>query len=146
MSNTLDFNVIQHNTPEYHEAIILRQAILRTPLGLTYSQQEQDDESEQIHVIGKIGKKIVCSASIMMFEGYCKIRQVAVTQDRQQSGIGTQLMNYCEKYIQQQGYQRIELNARSSVLNFYLKNGYSPIGEEFMEINLPHQKMQKWIK
>lgn len=141
----LEFHIIQHNSAEYHQAISLRQAILRTPLGLVYGLEDLALEVDQIHIIGKIEQEILCSASIQKFEDFCKIRQVAVKNDLQKSGMGTLLMNFCEQYIKRLGFKRIELHARMSVINFYIKNGYSPIGEEFLEINIPHQKMQKWL-
>jgi predicted GNAT family N-acyltransferase len=41
------------------------------------------------------------------------------------------------------GIHYIELHARKSVVNFYIKLGYSMIVEEFIEVGIPHYKMFK---
>ena len=40
--------LIDYGTPEYAEMVKLRQQILRTPLGLTYSKEELEAEKNEI--------------------------------------------------------------------------------------------------
>jgi predicted GNAT family N-acyltransferase len=141
----IQFHLIEHNSQEYHEALILRYIILRKPLDLNYNLQDIDDEKNQVHIVGKYEQRIICSASIICFKGYCKIRQVAVLPEMQKKGIGKQLIQFCEKYIHSNGHCRVELHSRLSVYDFYQKNGYKKYGEVFHEVNLPHIKMIKFL-
>lgn len=145
MHQVIHFQQIEHNSEDYFQSVKLRQEILRTPLGLAFTKDDLKSEALQIHIVGKSEKQIVCTASIMLFQKYCKIRQVAVQQNLQKTGIGEQLMTFCEEYIQQLNIAQIEVHARLSVADFYKKIGYTQVGEEFTEVNLLHIKMVKCL-
>lgn len=139
----MHFQIIQHNSPLYQKAVALRQDILRTPLGLCFLSSELEAECHQIHIVGLLDKDVVCCASLVTQQDICKVRQVAVKASQQHLGIGTKLMQFCEQEAKNLGFKRIELHARLSALNFYLKLDYNITGEEFIEVNLPHRKMYK---
>jgi hypothetical protein len=44
------------------------------------------------------------------------------------------------------GYKRVYLHARVVAVDFYLKLGYELFGEEFIEVNIPHRHMQKFVQ
>ncbi|GAA5134945.1 hypothetical protein GCM10023213_07420 [Prosthecobacter algae] len=48
-----------------------------------------------------------------------------------------------EEVLQREGVRQFTLHARSSVLGFYSRLGYLPVGEEFTEVGIPHRKMVK---
>ena len=48
-----------------------------------------------------------------------------------------------EKEAARKGYNRIYLHAREVALEFYDNLGYGRFGEEFIEIGIKHQHMQK---
>lgn len=146
MLQDIHFQRIEHNSEDYFQSVRLRQEILRTPLGLVFTKDDLTSEALQIHIVGKSANRIVCTASILIFQQHCKIRQVAVQQNLQKTGIGYQLMTFCERYIQQLNIAQIELHARLSIADFYRKMGYTEIGDGFIEVNLPHIKMVKYLK
>ena len=139
----MHFQIIQHNSPLYQKAVALRQDILRTPLGLCFLNSELESECHQLHIVGCLDEDVVCCASLMPQQDFCKVRQVAVKANQQHLGIGTKLMQFCEQEAKNLGFKRIELHARLSALNFYLKQNYIIQGEVFIEVNLPHRKMYK---
>jgi predicted GNAT family N-acyltransferase len=71
------------------------------------------------------------------------MRQVAVNDKSQRSGIGSRLVAYSEEYAREHGYETMELNARQTAVPFYLRLGYEITGDPFTEVGLPHRKMQK---
>ena len=41
------------------------------------------------------------------------------------------------------GFQRVGLNARSDTCDFYARYGFLPRGEEFVEVGIRHQRMER---
>lgn len=137
------FKIVLYGTSEYQAAVELRQAILRKPLGLCFSQEYLEKEKEYIHFAGLKNGEVVAAASLVPEQFTCKMRQVAVRADMQGSGIGSELIDYCELYAKTQKFQSLYCHAREHAVPFYTKKGYLPEGEYFMEIGIHHVKMIK---
>jgi predicted GNAT family N-acyltransferase len=61
----------------------------------------------------------------------------------QGQGIGSQLVLFTDNYAKEKGYKLIHCNARKTAVPFYLKQGYKILGDEFLEVNIPHYYMEK---
>src|SRR5271169_5532517 len=92
------FKIIAHGSPEYREAVALREEILRKPLGLTFHSEELDLEAEHIHIVGIKGGQVVATAVLVPEGSACKMQRVVVSADMQSSGVGSKMMNFCEEY------------------------------------------------
>lgn len=134
------------NSPEYLQSLLLRYKILRIPLGLTYEPKDFENDKTDIHVGIFRGDTIVgCLILARGKNATLKMRQVAVDNNLQQQGIGTQLVQFSELYASKNNYKKIYCHARKTAMPFYLKLGYHVVGEEFVEVNLPHVYMEKTI-
>ena len=148
MSALLYISEIEFATPAYDESIKLRYDVLRKPLGLEFSVEELSNEYNSYHLacyemthqemLGILVLKPVNDTIV-------KMRQVAIRQDQQSQGIGSALIAESERFAKSKQYMVIELHARIEAVPFYLKNGYTPIGTEFLEIGIPHMAMKKEI-
>jgi predicted GNAT family N-acyltransferase len=74
-----------------------------------------------------------------------QLRQMAVAGQFQGQGCGRKLVEMLEKNLSRKGFQKIILHARIQVFEFYIRLGYTPVGEPFQEVGIPHQRMQKTI-
>jgi hypothetical protein len=72
-----------------------------------------------------------------------KMRQVAVSPQVQGKGVGRALVTYSEVVAARIGFQDMVLHAREIAVPFYLKLGYTIVGDRFEEVNIPHFKMTK---
>ena len=61
----------------------------------------------------------------------------------QKKGIGLELVRFCEEALRGKGASGIVLHARKTAQGFYEKAGYTPVGEAFLEVGIPHQAMEK---
>ena len=52
MQDSLDFSIIEHGSRAYEQACLLRDEILRKPLGMSLFDEDLDAESGFIHVAG----------------------------------------------------------------------------------------------
>jgi predicted GNAT family N-acyltransferase len=67
-----------------------------------------------------------------------------VEPSRQKSGLGARLVRCLEEALVARGdIQEITLHARAHVAGFYEKLGYTPYGEPFVEVGIPHVHMRR---
>ena len=138
---------IVYNSEEYLSELVLRDAVLRKPLGMNLFDENLDAEEDDIHIGAFIHNKIVGVLILTKLNAKeVKMRQVAVDEYYRNMKIGQEMVLYSEGYSKNAGYTTILLNARKSAVGFYEKLGYETISNEFLEINIPHYKMRKIIK
>lgn len=142
-SNAITFEIIRHNSSEYKKAVSLREKILRKPLGLIFTDDELLAEKEHVHIVGTANGEIIATAVLVPEDQQYKMQRVVVKEGVQSQGIGSQMMNFCEKYVVSQDGKSIYCHARDSAVNFYIKNGYVAKGDYFDEDTIPHLKMEK---
>jgi ribosomal protein S18 acetylase RimI-like enzyme len=63
--------------------------------------------------------------------------------DLQGKGIGRAIMHFAENIARDRGYRIISMHARKNVVGFYERMDYKVIGNEFIEITIPHYLMEK---
>ncbi len=138
---------IQPDTVDYEQELALREAVLRKPLGLrlTDADLQQDRSSLHYGLFDSGGVLLACAIASPRSATEAKIRQVAVSSERQGRGLGRQLMTAMEADLAGRGFTRLVLHARSSVSAFYLKLGFTPVGAEFLELSIPHIAMVKTL-
>lgn len=139
----ITFKIVDHGTSEYETLVALRQEVLRTPLGLFFTKDELEKEKEHIHIIALLNDEMIATAGLVIESNSCKMRQVAVSKKFQGQGLGSLLMNFCEKYAKEKGIPSIYCHARHHVVPFYEKNGYVCEGDDFNEVGIIHTKMRK---
>ncbi len=141
----LHFILIPHGSGAYKEAVALREAILRKPLGKRFSPEELAAEKEHWHIGGYVKEELVASAMLVLQGERCKMQRVAVRADRQGQGIGSAMLAFCEQLAHERGIPEIYCHARETAIPFYLRHGYVPKGDAFEEQGIPHLKMHKML-
>jgi len=136
--------IIDHGTREYQQMVQMRTDILRKPLGLTFSPEELEKEKTEI-LIGAFEEEKMLGCCMLVREDAksCRLRQMAVLNNLQGKGIGRALMHFAENIARDMGYKKIIMHARKTATGFYEKLGYSVIGDEFLEVTIPHFVMEK---
>jgi predicted GNAT family N-acyltransferase len=136
---------IEFATPEYDETVQLRDKILRRPLGLAFSEEQLAEEYADFHLAAYTNDWLLrgCLVLTPKDDKTLKMRQVAVDEAVQKTGVGQQLVAASEALGRVRGYDIMELNARETAVPFYQKLNYSIVGERFEEVGIPHFKMTK---
>jgi predicted GNAT family N-acyltransferase len=128
----------------YRQALALREAILRRPLGLSITAEELADDETRQHFCALLFGRVVGSVSLKpLGEALLQLKQMAVAQERQRTGVGRHLLAHAEVWAQTSGFQLMVLNARLGAEGFYAAYGYRAEGEVFEENTVPHVKMSK---
>jgi N-acetylglutamate synthase-like GNAT family acetyltransferase len=136
--------IIDYGSHEYQQMIQMRTDILRKPLGLTFNTDDLEKEKDEI-LIGAFEdeKMLGCCMLVREEAKTCRLRQMAVLNNLQGKGIGRALMNFAENIARDLGYRKLIMHARKTATGFYEKLGYSVIGDEFLEVTIPHYIMEK---
>lgn len=142
----MQFKEIQWQSELYDQEIELRLELLRVPLGLTFSDEELQAESAELH-FGMLDQSrlVACAVIVPRSDALAKLRQMAVVTEYQNQGVGSNLIRNIESALQDRQFEAIELHARDNAASFYEKLGYSKQGTQFIEVSIPHWKMTKSI-
>ena len=143
---TLRLRWIQHLSPAYALAVALRRAVLRKPLGLEFTESQLASESTSHHLTAWEEDVLLGTLLLTPLEGgTVQMRQVAVDDRKQGVGIGRLMVVESEAEARRCGFTRIMLHARDTAVPFYKKLGYEEVGDEFIEVGVRHQEMEKRI-
>jgi GNAT superfamily N-acetyltransferase len=135
-----------YNTPLYRSLLDLRDRILRQPLGLNFTEEQFLAEKNDIHLAALYeGIPIGCLVLTPQSKTKIKFRQMAIEAIYRGRGFGKLLLDRAENIARDLSYCHIFLHARETAVGFYQKSGYQTIGELFIEVTIPHQKMEKFI-
>ncbi len=138
---------IDFGTKEYHQMVKLRNEVLRRPLHLSFDKEELDKEKNDI-LIGAFedDRMLGCCLLTKIDKDAVRLRQMAVQNNLQGKGIGASMMNFAENIARDKGYKKMIMHARKTAIGFYEKLGYSVVGNEFIEVSIPHFIMEKKLR
>lgn len=141
------FREIVVGTGEYRLECLLREEILRKPLGLRLGDDDLAGERDQLHfgLFEPDGDLVGCVVVVPLSPAHARIRQMAVSPHHQRKGLGRRLMNEIEKTLKARGFEHLVLDARASAAGFYERLGYTVASEEFSKVTVPHVRMEKHV-
>jgi GNAT superfamily N-acetyltransferase len=133
------------------DIVDLRHAVLRQGLPRDAAIFEGDEASTSHHFAAFADGKCVGCASFHLNECEKKpayqLRGMATDAEFRGGGIGTALLNLAEQTLRAQGrIRQLWCNARTPALNFYKKQGWKVVSEEFFIPTAgPHFRMIKTL-
>ncbi len=135
---------IDYGTEEYQQMLQLRDEILRRPLGLDFTELDLESDKKDL-LIGAFddGKIMGCCVLTHESKDTIRLRQMAVKNTIQGKGVGQQILRFTEILAKDKGYKTLSMHARDTAIGFYEKQGYKVVGDPFVEVTIPHHKMEK---
>ena len=131
-------------TEEFRKYYSLRYEILRKPWGQPLGSERDDGEETSIHrmIINKLtGKTLAVGRLQFNSKDEAQIRYMAVSDDFQGQGLGSQIISSLEDVARRNGIKWMILSARENALQFYKKNGY----EIVEKTHLLFGQIQHWL-
>lgn len=100
-----------------------------------------------LHFLAYLDGKPVGTARIRYLDkNTAKIERLAVLNHARGQGIGKALMKAAIAFIQEQKtYQKIIIHAQVYIQSLYEKLDFEPVGDRFIEADIVHIKMVKFI-
>ncbi len=144
--NDILFQPVRYDSQAYHEMLSFRNKHMRVPLGLSLFDEDLSREVFDHH-IGVYRHKTLIGGCIITPETdtTARMRQVVIAPNERGKGIGHQMMLYAEEQARMLGFSLLVLDSRMTAVHFYKMLGYQKVGEPFMEVGLPHFRMEKQI-
>lgn len=136
---------ILYNSNDYWKILQIREMVLRIPLGLRFSLAEIQAESQELIFGIQENNQWIGSCQYQIFNEDAKMRQVAILDTYKRKGHGKQLVLASMEILKQKGIQKIYCHARATAVPFYEHLGFQTVSEAFLEVHIPHFKMQKYI-
>ena len=117
------------------------------PLGLSFTADELAKEKDQLHfgLFEPEDNLVACVVAVRLSPTDARIRQMAVSPIHQRRGLGKMLMTELETDLRSRGFANLVLHARASAVGFYQTLGYAIIGDEFIDVTVPHFRMVKVV-
>lgn len=138
--------IIEHNSAQYQQMVALRYEVLRKPLGLQFTDEQLQQESNCLLLgLFEAGEIQACCILMPVETDNFQLKQMAVSPNQQGQGLGALLMQFAENQARVHSKSKIILHARKTALEFYKKCGYSVVGNEFEEVGIPHFVMEKLL-
>ena len=97
------FKEIVFGTAEYRLECALRLAVLRKPLGLSFTAEELAKEKDQLHfgLFEPEDNLVACVVAVRLSPTDARIRQMAVSPAHQRRGLGTRIMKGLWKELEE---------------------------------------------
>ena len=143
----MTFREIAHGTDEYRRELLLREEVLRKPLGLELTAEDLAGEEKQLHfgLFEPDDDLVACVVAVRLSPTEARLRQMAVSPAHQRRGLGQRLLGELEDDLRARGIRNLVLNARRSAVGFYEKLGYAVGGDEYVHLTVPHVRMTKAV-
>ena len=129
---------------EFKKYYNLRYEVLRKPWGQPPESERDEREETSIHrmIIDNKTENALAVGRLQFNSTHeAQIRFMAVADDLQGKGLGSQIISALENVARGKGMQQIILSARENALQFYKNNGY-----KIMEkTHLLFGKIQHWL-
>lgn len=140
----MDIRRIVHGSPEYLALVEFRRRMLKAPLGIDFLDGELEAESCDVFLGAFDGNEPVASLVLSVRSPEeVQMRQVAVSEGHQRAGIGTALVRESERIASEDGFRRMIVSARLPAVSFYQRLGYELVGAEYLEVGIPHRRLEK---
>lgn len=88
---------------------------------------------------------LIATCRCIYLDDSIKLQRVAVLKEYRGKNYGKDLIKYVEEFAKEKNIKKIILNSQYQAINFYKKLGYVEVGDEFLEANIVHVKMEKMI-
>ena len=133
------------NSEEFKNYDLFRWEIIRKPIGKSIESLKDEYEDSSYHLIGVIDNKIIACGRLHFNNAYeAQIRYMAIDENFQRKGIGVKIIELLEAEAKKKRINKIILNARNHVIEFYEKSGYKAVRKyEDSDTGIPHTTMEK---
>ena len=102
-----------------------------------------EDDAHAFHALAILDGEPVGCGRFVAHDNEVKIGRMAVVPDLRTRGIGREILVFLMRIARERGYRHAILHAQMTAEGFYLKNGYTPVGEVFEEAGIAHRKMER---
>ncbi len=101
------------------------------------------DDACAFHALALEGGRPVGCGRMVPHGDYVKIGRMAVLAERRGAGVGRRVLEFLLEHARRRGFRRAVLDAQLHAERFYLKQGFTPVGDTFEEAGIMHRRMER---
>ncbi|MFH1850921.1 MAG: GNAT family N-acetyltransferase [Candidatus Neomarinimicrobiota bacterium] len=128
-----------NTTIEKDQALALRREVFIIEQQVPEAIEIDEFEDSARHVLALVDDRPAGTARWRSTAEGIKLERFAVKKEFRFQGVGSALVNYLLEQMPDENL--FLLHAQVSVMPFYAKFGFRPVGEIFHEASIPHRKM-----
>ncbi len=122
---------------EHAQALRIEVFVVEQGVPIELEWDEGDEVSTHAVAYDETGQPVATGR--LLPDGH--VGRMAVRKSARGKGIGATVLRTLIDEAQRQGYRELVLHAQSHAIGFYLRHGFVPEGEEFIEAGIPHRRM-----
>jgi predicted GNAT family N-acyltransferase len=101
------------------------------------------DDARAHHALALEGGRPVGCGRMVPHGDYVKIGRMAVLAEHRGAGVGRRILEFLIDNARRRGFRRAVLDAQLHAERFYLKQGFTPVGDPFEEAGIMHRRMER---
>jgi len=117
----------------------IRKRVFVDEQGIPESVELDNLDETASHYLAIVEKKPVATARLLA-DG--RVGRIAVLSAYRNASIGSQLLEFIKHDAQKQGLPKLYLHSQADSINFYVRRGFTAMGETFEEAGKLHQAME----
>ena len=118
----------------------VRESVFMREQGISAELEWDGQDETSRHVIALSGNGDAIGCGRITSDG--KIGRIAVLPAWRGQRIGSAILETLLDYAHSQDYQLVELSSQTHAVSLYRRFDFAEVGEEFIEADIPHIKMQ----
>jgi predicted GNAT family N-acyltransferase len=135
--------VIASASRQREDAFAVRIAVFVEEQGISREDELDELDATAVHCVGYDERTPVAAGRLIVADGYAKIGRMAVLAGHRGRGIGAQVLEVLERAGVERGIRHFKLSAQLHAEGFYRSCGYTPVGDVYDEVGIPHIAMEK---
>lgn len=140
-----DLYVIQADWQQYKAQLSeVRRKVFIEEQHVPANQELDIYDATSLHILGQTSSGQPVGTGRLKTDG--QIGRMAVISSFRNMGLGTEILRQLLNLAKQAALPSVYLHAQSRARNFYLRNGFTIIGDEFMEAGITHLLMNKKLE
>jgi predicted GNAT family N-acyltransferase len=144
----MDLRVVT-TAAELAAALLVRKRVFVEEQGVSLELELDEHDvlgGDTTHTIALLDERVVGAGRLRpLGSQLAKLERIAVLSEHRGKGVGIALTQHLEDVATRRGFTQLTMNAQQSAVGFYEKLGYIAVGSEFLEADIPHQRMERRI-
>ena len=127
------------------DAFAVRIAVFVDEQGISREDELDKLDATAVHCVGYNQGAPVAAGRLIVDRGFAKIGRMAVLAHYRGRGYGARILEALEQAGVNRGIRRFKLSAQLHAKGFYESCGYTPVGDVYDEVGIPHIAMEKQL-
>ena len=133
------------------QALAIREVVFIEEQHVPEGIERDAEDARAYHILAYQGGHAIGTGRLVMLPepppgesgAWAQVGRMAVLKAHRKARVGSMLLTTLEEEARRRGVQGILLQSQLYALEFYKRQGYTPVGEVFVEAGIDHQEMRK---